>query len=394
MQGQVGNKPNENIMALASEKTEDGCDMRKKKSRGCDVRKLSRLRHHSQPDRVQREEKDWKPILQAKIRFSSGECAFARVARALSGSDECQWGHCDQDFPSTRVYPFPNLTSVCRLIYATNKTLLKDLSLLSQPRLHPPLQTNTKFMEVDMTSEAPRPDFTEPTTHYWQNIFYGDDIDNSVVSDLPRKYSWPVVLPDNGVLLLPIRPLNTNPKEAVASLLINQASLNVADTLASFLSHLLHEFLGEVKPDVIIGLPTLGLSVAVNVARGFGLSRTVPLGYSRKFWYDEDLSTELSSITSPLGQKRVYLDPNQLPLIKGKNVVIIDDAVSSGKTLKAIWDLLESEKIGCNIIACGVLMKQGSRWKDLVGERRTQKLIGVFDSPLLQAVEGGWDIRE
>lgn len=63
------------------------------------------------------------------------------------------------------------------------------------------------------------------------------------------------------------------------------------------------------------------------------LERYVPLGYSRKFWYVEELSAEVSSITSPgLGLKRVYLDPHQLPLLKGKKIVIIDDAVSSGKT--------------------------------------------------------------
>ena len=33
------------------------------------------------------------------------------------------------------------------------------------------------------------------------------------------------------------------------------------------------------------------------------------LGYSRKFWYDEELSAPVSSITSPGQVKRVYLDP-------------------------------------------------------------------------------------
>jgi len=117
------------------------------------------------------------------------------------------------------------------------------------------------------------------------------------------------------------------------------------------------------------------------------------MGYSRKFWYDEALSADVSSITSPtLGLKKVYLDPHQLPLVKGKRIVIIDDAVSSGSTLKATWDLLE--KIGCDIAACGVVMKQGSKWEDVLGPKRVSKLVYVLESPLLQAINDGWDIRQ
>lgn len=122
------------------------------------------------------------------------------------------------------------------------------------------------------------------------------------------------------------------------------------------------------------------------------IERYVPLGYSRKFWYDETLSAPVSSITSPgIGLKKVYLDPHQLPLVKGKKIAIIDDAVSSGTTLKATWDFLE--EIGCEIQVCGVVMKQGERWRAMLGKERAKKLVFVLESPLLRAVEGGWDIR-
>ena len=120
--------------------------------------------------------------------------------------------------------------------------------------------------------------------------------------------------------------------------------------------------------------------------------RYIPLGYSRKFWYNEELSADVSSITSPgLGMKRVYLDPYQLPLVVGKKVVIIDDAVSSGSTLKATWNMLES--VGCDIQACGVVMKQGDKWRSILGENRASKLVYVLESPLLRACEEGWGLR-
>jgi adenine/guanine phosphoribosyltransferase-like PRPP-binding protein len=119
--------------------------------------------------------------------------------------------------------------------------------------------------------------------------------------------------------------------------------------------------------------------------------RYVPLGYSQKFWNTDRLSTEVSSITSPSGLKKLYLDPNQLSLVRGKRAIIIDDAVSSGKTLQASWNFLESEEVGAQILVAGVVMRQGDRWKALLDEKRVR---WVYQCPLLRAVEGGWDIRE
>jgi adenine/guanine phosphoribosyltransferase-like PRPP-binding protein len=127
--------------------------------------------------------------------------------------------------------------------------------------------------------------------------------------------------------------------------------------------------------------------------------RYVPLGYSRKFWYQDILSTEVSSITSPYGQKKLYLDPNQLELVKGKRCVLIDDAVSSGKTLKSSWNFLEGDQVRAKIEVVGVCMKQGERWKDLLDEDsreegRSKRVKWVFESPLLKAGDEGWNVRE
>jgi adenine/guanine phosphoribosyltransferase-like PRPP-binding protein len=67
--------------------------------------------------------------------------------------------------------------------------------------------------------------------------------------------------------------------------------------------------------------------------------------------------------------------------------------VSSGKTLKETWDFLEGEEVGCQVLGAGVAMKQGERWRNLLGDRQN-KVRWVFESPLLRAVEGGWDVRE
>ena len=116
------------------------------------------------------------------------------------------------------------------------------------------------------------------------------------------------------------------------------------------------------------------------------------MGYSRKFWYDEALSAPVSSITSPGQGKRVYLDPNLLPLVAGQRVALVDDAISTGTTALAVWDLIE--RLGAEVVAYAVAMRQGRRWADVLGHDRAAKVVSVFDSPLLRAVPEGWVERE
>ena len=159
-----------------------------------------------------------------------------------------------------------------------------------------------------MSAPAPA-HFTEPTTHYWQEIVPAPA--DTAGQAGPWQHGYPARLPDGRVLLLPIRQLASDPQLAVASLLINQASLQVAETLGDMLA----DRLAALRPDIVLGLPTLGLTLAPLVARRLGHQRYLPLGTSRKFWYDEALSAAVQSITSPGPGKRIYLDPHLLPQI-------------------------------------------------------------------------------
>jgi len=226
--------------------------------------------------------------------------------------------------------------------------------------------------------------FTEATTGYWQRIVDAGEV---LQPDPPWRFGYPARLPDGRVLMLPIRPLASEPAHAVASLLVNQAALDVVDTLGAMLA----QRLTPHAPERVIGLPTLGLALAPVVARALAHARYVPMGYSRKFWYDEALSAPVHSITSPVPGKRIYLDPNLRPLIEGQRLVLVDDAISTGTTLLAAWDLIES--LGGHVVACGVAMLQGERWVAKLGAERAARVVGVFESPLLRAVPEGWVLR-
>jgi len=75
----------------------------------------------------------------------------------------------------------------------------------------------------------------------------------------------------------------------LASLIINQASFAVQDALATDLAQRIERF----ERDVVVGLPTLSLTLASAVARKLGRARYVPLGTSRKVWYRDDLPARL-----------------------------------------------------------------------------------------------------
>lgn len=196
---------------------------------------------------------------------------------------------------------------------------------------------------------------------------------------------FPAQLDDGRQICLPIRPL-ADGEHALASLIVNQASFEVLEALAADLAAKLLPF----KPDVVIGLPTLGLTLAAAVARHLGHSRYVPLGTSRKFWYLEELSVPMSSITTKQ-EKRLYVDPRMLPLIEGRRVALVDDVISSGSSILSGLALLTAS--GINPAVIGTAMLQSDRWREKIaafGPEWPERVRGVFATPLLTKAEDGW----
>jgi adenine/guanine phosphoribosyltransferase-like PRPP-binding protein len=196
--------------------------------------------------------------------------------------------------------------------------------------------------------------------------------------------AYPAALPDGRQLLLPIRILPGDGTAAVASLIVNQASFAVEDILSEAIA----ELLKPLTPEVIIGVPTLGLPLANNVARRLGHARMVALGTSRKFWYREDLSAPLTSITSPGQQKTIFLDPRSLPLLEGRRVAVIDDVISSGTSMSGVLQLLEKANI--KPVAIAAAMLQGSRWHDALGQWKDRVVAPLASPRLALGADGRW----
>jgi adenine/guanine phosphoribosyltransferase-like PRPP-binding protein len=224
--------------------------------------------------------------------------------------------------------------------------------------------------------------FTEPTTGYWQELT--PEVPSRFASRPPFRFGYPVRLPDSRVLVLPLRQLPDGDM-AVASLIANQASQAVVVALADHRAGLAREYGAEI----VVGLPTLGLAFAALVAERLGHSRYVPLGYSRKFWYDDALSEPVHSITSPEAGKRLRLDPNMLSLLEGRRIVLVDDAISTGATAVAALRLLA--RVGAAIGGMAVAMKQTNRWETAMASLPgTAPVRAVYGCPLFRRGDDGW----
>ncbi|MDP3898810.1 MAG: phosphoribosyltransferase [Mesorhizobium sp.] len=221
---------------------------------------------------------------------------------------------------------------------------------------------------------------------YWQTIHAARTFDAGPVAGFRELY--PASLPDGRQIALPVRILPGDGRAAVASLIVNQASFAVVDAIADALADIAR----SSAPDIVVGVPTLGLPLAEGVARRLGHARMVALGTSRKFWYEDGLSQPLSSITSPGHQKRLYLDPRMLPLLAGRRVAVVDDVISSGSSMLAVLTLLGSAGIAPVAILAGML--QGAAWRALLGDFDAgieARIAAALTSPrLVRGDDGGW----
>jgi adenine/guanine phosphoribosyltransferase-like PRPP-binding protein len=195
----------------------------------------------------------------------------------------------------------------------------------------------------------------------------------------------PARFEDGRLLRLPIRPL-ADGEHALASLILNQASFSVVETIAGDLASKLTPY----EVDVIVGLPTLGLTLASAAAVRLGHSRYVPLGTSRKFWYREDLSVPLSSITTPDQQKRLYVDPRMAPLLQGRRIALIDDVISSGASMVAALELMRL--CGNEPVVIAAAMLQSKRWRARLASldpKWPARVVAALRTPLLARDEDG-----
>ncbi len=203
----------------------------------------------------------------------------------------------------------------------------------------------------------------------------------------PYAQHYTLRLPDGDWVELPLIGLPPDETTAIVSLCISENSFDLEDRLSTAMAALAR----PLRPDVIVGVPTLGLVLAASVAKKLGHPYYVPLSYSRKFWFDEALSVSVRSITSPGTEKKVYLDPRLLERLASKRVVIIEDVISTGATILAQLALLG--KVGIQVEGIVTAMQESRRWMERLAAADPgypQRVYSVLRSPLFKRFGAGW----
>mgnify|MGYP003362508595 CR=1 FL=1 len=198
--------------------------------------------------------------------------------------------------------------------------------------------------------------------------------------------TYPVRLTDGSVIELPLRALPGG-EQAIALLMSNQTSFAVEREIIRLLTHAVR----ALVPEAVVGVPTMGLAYARPIAQAIGLDDYVALGHSRKFWYDETLSEPLVSSTSPLQNKRLYLDPALVTRVRGRRVVIVDDVINTGQTAGAAIRLLR--RAGAEIAGVVAPLTEGWAWHEAlraIMPDAPAMVHALGHIPMFRATQEGW----
>ena len=116
--------------------------------------------------------------------------------------------------------------------------------------------------------------------------------------------------------------------------------------------------LAEKAPahDVMITAESKGIPLIYSMARQMGVNRYVLARKSPKLYMRDVKKYEVQSITTAARQT-LYLDGADADYMKGKRVLIVDDVISTGASLTALEQLVESA--GGNIVGKMAVLAEG-----------------------------------
>ncbi|MGB9111563.1 MAG: phosphoribosyltransferase family protein [Acidimicrobiales bacterium] len=182
---------------------------------------------------------------------------------------------------------------------------------------------------------------------------------------------------------LPIVPLSD--EIAVALMITVDLGVHFSERAGQELAELLRPF--DVA--IVASVATMGIPVAIEVTRSLGLDDYVIFQKTPKIHLADALSEPLRSITTG-GQQHLLFDRARVDAVRGRNVALIDDVISTGGSMHAALALLRGA--GANPVAIGVLATEGEEWKSAIGDDSAlMHSLGVL--PLFQRLPNG-DVRE
>ena len=108
--------------------------------------------------------------------------------------------------------------------------------------------------------------------------------------------------------------------------------------------------------DVLITAESKGIPLVCEMARLNGNERYVLARKAPKLYMKDVLTVEVRSITTDHKQT-LCLDGSDAEYMKGKRVVIVDDVISTGESLRALEALVD--RVGGNIVGRMAILAEG-----------------------------------
>lgn len=108
--------------------------------------------------------------------------------------------------------------------------------------------------------------------------------------------------------------------------------------------------------DFIITAESKGIPLAQEMARLNGDSKWMLARKGVKLYMQDVLCVEVKSITTTAVQK-LYLDGNDAAMMRGKRVLIVDDVISTGESLHALEELVNTA--GGEIVGKMTILAEG-----------------------------------
>ncbi len=117
--------------------------------------------------------------------------------------------------------------------------------------------------------------------------------------------------------------------------------------------------------DVMITAESKGIPLICEMSRMLGNERYILARKAPKLYMRNIFAAEVRSITTDHMQT-LYLDGNDAEYMRGKRVVLIDDVISTGESMRALEELVK--KAGGNIVGRMTILAEGdaTRREDLI----------------------------
>lgn len=112
--------------------------------------------------------------------------------------------------------------------------------------------------------------------------------------------------------------------------------------------------------DVMITAESKGIPLIHEMARQSGVNRYILARKAPKLYMTDVFTVEVNSITTDHKQI-LCIDGKDAEFMRGKRVVVVDDVISTGESLKALETLVE--KAGGNIVGKLAILAEGDAAK-------------------------------